>query len=65
MRKPRVEARKVEDGSLGHRCVGGGHEGWFIAGEQCELAHEMWGQEERLQDCRAENGEGTEKSEAG
>lgn len=46
MRKQRVEDRKVEDGSLGHRCVGGGHEGWFITGEQCELAQEMWGQED-------------------
>lgn len=43
MRKPRVEARKVEDGHLGCRCVGRGHEDWFITGEQCELAQEMWG----------------------
>lgn len=42
MRKPRVEARKVE-GGLGLWCMDGGHEGWFITGEQCELAQEMWG----------------------
>lgn len=42
MRKPRVEARKVE-GGLGLWCVDGGHEVWFITGEQCELAQEMWG----------------------
>lgn len=42
MRKPRVEARKVE-GGLGRRYVGGGHEGWFITSEQCELAQEIWG----------------------